>query len=67
MIHFANFQQIFIKYILNEDSSLEDSTFIKGSLTKGESMTTVYSSVPADFSNIIESLSANEPNKFEVY
>ena len=67
MIHFANFQQIFIKFVLNEDSSLEDSTFIKGSLTKGESMTTVYSSVPADFSHIIDYLGANEPNKFEVY
>ena len=53
--------------MLNEDSLFEDSTFTKGSLTKGESMITHYSSVPADFSNIIDFLSANEPNKFEVY
>ena len=62
VIHFANFQLNFFSDI----SSLEDPALINGLLTKGESMTMVYSSVPAGFSTIIVSLNATEPNKFEV-
>ena len=45
----------FCEFSVLDISSLEDSTFINGSLTKGDSIIMVYLSVPSGFSNIIDS------------